>query len=109
MSQPIAVNSDLLIDLALDLFEDNAAENIDLVDLEYYIDHCETQAAVELVSAFNDWSELTDVSQDQLDKEYVEVRIGLLEEDEFDLIYARVLLRADQKTAEEFSMIKWKR
>ncbi len=109
MSKPIAVNSDLLIDIALDLFEAQAVENLDQPDLEYYIEQCDKQGAVELVSAFNDWDQLTDVSHDQLDREYVEVRIGLLEDDEFDLVYARILLRADQKTAEEFSLIKWKR
>jgi len=109
MSKPIAVDSDLLIEFALDLFEDQAAERIDRPDLEYYIEHCDTQGAVELVSAFNDWSELPDVTHDQLDKEYVEVRIGLMEDDEFDLVYARVLLRANQKSANEFNLIKWKR
>lgn len=109
MSKPTAVDSDLLIEFALDLFEEHAVENLDQPDLDYYIEQCDTQGAVELVSAFNDWSELSDVSHDQLDKEYVEVRIGLVEDDEFDLVYARILLRADQKTAEEFNLIKWKR
>jgi len=109
MSKPIAIDSDLLVEFALDLFEEQVVEHVDQVDLEYYIEQCDTQGAVELVSAFNDWSELPDVSQDQLDKEFVEVRIGLVEDDEFDLVYARVLLRANQKSANEFSLIKWKR
>jgi len=109
MSKPIAIDSDLLIEFALDLFEDQAIDCLDRPDLDYYIEQCDSQGAVELVSAFNDWEELSDVSHDQLDKEYVEVRIGLVEDDEFDLVYARVLLKANQKSAQEFSLIKWKR
>lgn len=109
MAKPMAINSDLLIEIALDLFEEQAVDNLDRPDLEYYIEQCDEQGAVELVSAFNDWDELPEITHDQLDKEYIEVRIGLMEDDEFDLIYARVLLRANQKHAEEFSLIKWKR
>ena len=109
MSQTPAINTDLLIDIALDLFEDKAIDNLDQPDLEYYIEQCDEQGGVELVSAFNDWQELTDLDQDQLDKEYVEVRIGLLEDDEFDLVYARVLLRVNQTSADEFHLIKLKR
>lgn len=109
MSKTQAIDSDLLIGFALDLFEDNAGEQLDEPDLNYYIENCQTQAAVELVSAFNDWQDMTDLSQDDLDNKYIEVRIGLMEDDEFDLVYARVLLLANQKDVNEFSMIKWKR
>lgn len=109
MSKPQAINTDLLIDIALDLFEQHAVENLDTPDLEYYIEQCDTQGGVELSSAFNDWPELVDVSHDQLDKEYVEVRIGLIEDEEFDLVYARVLLKAEQTDASQFHLIKWKR
>ncbi|MDP2561674.1 DUF440 family protein [Psychrobium sp. 1_MG-2023] len=109
MANSDAINSDQLIDFALDLFEEHAVEHLDQPDLMYYIEQCQTQGGVELMSAFNDWQEVAELTQDQLDTDYVEVRIGLIEEDEFDDVYARVLLKADQKTANEFFHIKWKR
>jgi len=109
MAKTQQLDGDLLIGFALDLFEDHAAENLDEPDLNYYIEHCEKQAAVELVSAFNDWQDITDLSQDDLDSKYIEVRIGLMEDDEFDLVYARILLLANQTDVNEFSKIKWKR
>lgn len=109
MANTQALDSDLLIGFALDLFEEHAADNLDEPDLNYYVDECETSAAVELVSAFNDWQEVSGLNQDELDNDYIEVRIGLMEDDEFDLVYARVLLKANQKDVNEFSHIKWKR
>lgn len=109
MAKTQALDSDLLIGFALDLFEEHAGDNLDEPDLNYYIEQCETAAAVELVSAFNDWQEISGLNQDELDKDYIEVRIGLMEDDEFDLIYARVLLKANQQDVNEFSHIKWKR
>lgn len=109
MANTQQLDGDKLIGFALDLFEDKAADNLDEPDLNYYIENCDKQAAVELVSAFNDWQDMTDLSQDDLDNKYIEVRIGLMEDDEFDLVYARVLLLANQTDVNEFSMIKWKR
>ena len=109
MAKTPAVDSDLLIGFALDLFEEHAGNNLDEPDLNYYLELCDSAAAVELVSAFNDWQEVANLTQDELDNDYIEVRIGLMEDDEFDLIYARVLLKANQKQLNEFSQIKWKR
>lgn len=109
MAKTQNIDGDLLIGFALDLFEEQAITHLDEPDLNYYIEQCDTQAAVELVSAFNDWQEIADLTQDDLDSKYIEVRIGLMEDGEFDLVYARVLLLANQTDINEFSMIKWKR
>jgi uncharacterized protein YciU (UPF0263 family) len=109
MAKPSDINTDQLVNIALDIFEENLIENLDQPDLEYYLEQCEAQGAAEVVSAFNDWQDQTDLSQDELEQHYVEVRIGLYEDDEFDLIYARVLLRADQTSAQQPYFVKWKR
>ncbi|NRA62066.1 MAG: DUF440 family protein [Psychrobium sp.] len=109
MSQQEAIDSDLFIEFALDLFEELAIDNLDEPALRYYIEQCDKEGTVELVSAFNDWQDVIDVTQDELDKEYLEVRISLLEDEEFDEVYARILFKANQTTVEEFHHIKWKR
>lgn len=109
MAKSSDINTDLLVGIALDIFEENLIENLDQPDLEYYAEFCETQGAAEVVSAFNDWQDQNDLSQEQLEQDYVEVRIGLFEDDEFDLVYARILLRADQSSAQQPYFVKWKR
>jgi uncharacterized protein YciU (UPF0263 family) len=109
MAKPSDINTDLLVNIALDIFDEHLIEHLDPPDLEYYAEQCEAQGAVEVVSAFNDWQDQNDFSQEQLEQEFVEVRIGLYEDDEFDLIYARVLLRADQTSTEQPYFVKWKR
>ncbi|NRA71497.1 MAG: DUF440 family protein [Gammaproteobacteria bacterium] len=109
MAKSSGINTDLLVDIALDIFEENLIDNLDPPDLDYYAEQVETQGAVELVSAFNDWQDQNDLTQEQLEQDYVEVRIGLYEDNDFDLIYARVLLRADQKNAQQPFFVKWKR
>lgn len=109
MAKSSDINTDLLVDIALDIFEDNLIDNLDPPDLDYYAEQVEKQGAVELVSAFNDWQDQNDLTQDQLEQDYVEVRIGLYEDNDFDLVYARVLLRADQTSAKQPYFVKWKR
>lgn len=109
MTKSPDINTDLLVDIALDIFEENLIENLEQPDLEYYCEQCDTEGAAEVVSAFNDWQDQTDLTQDQLEQDYIEVRIGLYENDEFDLVYARVLLRADQTSAQQPYFVKWKR
>lgn len=109
MAKSSDINTDVLVNIALDIFEENLIENLDQPDLEYYAEQCETQAAAEVVSAFNDWQEFNDLTQEQLEQDYIEVRIGLYEDDEFDLVYARVLLRANQTSADQPHWVKWKR
>ena len=109
MAKSSDINTDVLVDIALDIFEQHLTENLDPPDLEYYAEQCETQGAAEVVSAFNDWQEQNDLTQDQLDQDYIEVWIGLYEDDEFDLVYARVLLLATQTSPQQPYWVKWKR
>ena len=109
MAKSSDIDTDLLVNIALDIFDENLIEHIDQPDLEYYAEQCESQGAVEVVSAFNDWQDQTDLTHDQLDKDYIEVRIGLFEDGEFDLVYARVLLRADQTSTQQPNFVKRKR
>jgi len=109
MAKSADINTDLLVNIALDIFDEHLLENLDPPDLDYYAEQCQSQGAVEVVSAFNDWQDQHELTHDQLDQDYIEVRIGLLEDDEFDLVYARVLLHADQTSAQQPYFIKWKR
>jgi len=98
-------NEDELIDFAYDSFLEKAADNLSPADQILFAMQFDDLGAVDIVALGNDWSERGVMGVN--DKEYCELHIGLVDEqDELTDIFGRVLVK--KQINDKFIQIDWK-
>lgn len=103
--EPIALLSvDELLDHAYDIFLELAADNLSEAQIALYNAEFEQRGALGDSVPESDWEEYIDFELDPA--RHVEICIGLLDEqEEFDTLFARVLMSRDPE--ERSCQIQW--
>lgn len=98
---------DEALDIAFEIFEEMADDNLEMDDLNAFHTHFDSHGAVMAVSPKNDWIEY--IGSDIDINHFIEVHIGFAAENSNELnnIIARVLL--NQQAEKKECYIQWKR
>ncbi len=91
--------SDALIDQAYELFLDLASDNLDEQTIAFFNQEFPERGGLGESEPEDDWEE--EIQAEVRPEEWLEVRIGLLNaEEEFDYLFARILINKDPESPE---------
>ncbi len=97
MDQPN--ESDALIDQAYELFLELASDNLDEPTIAFFNQAFPERGGLGECEPEEDWEE--EIQAQVLPEEWLEVRVGLLDEQqEFDYLFARILINRDPENPE---------
>lgn len=105
MTQDALMSFDDALEVAFDILEEMAEDNLEYNDLELYSEKFDEFGAAVAVDVADDWDEQVGFPVDK--ERFAEINIGIADEEKLAVVLARMLISRDPD--EKFCHILWKR